>query len=139
MQSILTDGITGTAISSKTDIFCGIGTLVNNDLKTLFLNVFEHCIEAAGKKQTDVLIFIDHFEPSAPFIEIEIVNRGFFVLPEEIQNAFIPFYSSKPYGTGFGLSIARLAARKNLGDIYLENMPDRGMVYLSSPPLLRLD
>jgi signal transduction histidine kinase len=107
-----------------------------NDLKILFANVFGHCIETAGKKQTDILISIDHFEPSAPFVEIEIVNRGFYALPEEIQNAFVPFYSSRPEGTGFGLSIARLAARKNLGDIYLENLQDKGMVYFLKLPAL---
>ncbi|NLD38767.1 MAG: hypothetical protein GX654_18045 [Desulfatiglans sp.] len=107
-----------------------------NDLKILFVNVFQHCIETAGEKQTDILISLDHYDPSSPFIEIEITNRGFFALPENIQNAFVPFYSSRPDGTGFGLSIARLAARKNLGDIYLENLPDKGMIYSLKLPAL---
>jgi len=34
--------------------------------------------------------------------------------------------SSMPYGTGFGLPIAQLAAKKNRGELYLERVPDRG-------------
>lgn len=110
-----------------------------NDLKILFINVFQHCIEIAGEKQTDILISLDHYERAAPFVEIEITNRGFFALPDVIQNAFVPFYSSRPDGTGFDLSIARLAARKNLGDIYLENLPDKGIIYFIKLPALVKD
>jgi signal transduction histidine kinase len=107
-----------------------------NDLEMLFINIFQNCVETAGEKRADIQVLATHDNSSAPFIEIEIVNRGFYAGPEEIQNAFVPFYSSKPDGTGFGLSIARLAARKNLGDIYLESLPQQGVRYLVKLPAL---
>lgn len=54
---------------------------------------------------------------------------------QEIQNAFVPFYSSRPDKTGFGLSIARLAARKSLGEIYMESLPETGTKYVVKLPL----
>ncbi len=39
---------------------------------------------------------------------------------------FIPFYSSKAYGSGFGLPIAQLAARRSFGDVSLEPIPTKG-------------
>jgi len=54
-----------------------------------------------------------------------------------MENLFVPFYSSKPLGTGFGLPIAELAARKNLGDLSLEPVPEQGtrcVVKLPIPP-----
>jgi signal transduction histidine kinase len=60
------------------------------------------------------------------FVGIEIFNNGRPMSAEEIDNLFVPFYSSKPYGTGFGLPIAQLAARRSLGDLSLEPVPDQG-------------
>ena len=43
-----------------------------------------------------------------------------------MENIFVPFFSLKPFGTGLGLPIALLAARKNLGDLYLEPADGNG-------------
>ena len=61
-----------------------------------------------------------------PAISIEIFNNGKSPNTEEMENIFVPFYSSKPYGTGFGLPIAQLAAKKNMGELYLERVPYQG-------------
>ncbi|MCU0596883.1 MAG: ATP-binding protein, partial [Desulfobacterota bacterium] len=45
---------------------------------------------------------------------------------EDMDNLFVPFYSSKSHGTGFGLPIAQLAAKKNMGEIYIERVPGQG-------------
>lgn len=52
-----------------------------------------------------------------------------------MENIFAPFFSLKPYGTGFGLPIARLAARKNLGETSLEAVPGRGTRCLIQLPV----
>jgi len=43
--------------------------------------------------------------------------------------------SSMPYGTGFGLPIAQLAAKKNRGEPCLERVPDRGTKCLIQLPV----
>ena len=104
------------------------------DLELLFTNIFNHCLEITGDNRPDISISAAP-DFLSPFVEIEILNKGLFQKPEEIQNAFVPFYASNPDGTGFGLSIARLAARKSLGDIYLESLPEEGMRYLVKLPV----
>jgi signal transduction histidine kinase len=97
------------------------------DLETLFYYVIQNSLEALDP--TDPLIRISHSSPQpvGPFVSVEIFNRGTPMNADELEKAFIPFYSSKPQGTGFGLPIAQLAARKNLGDLRLEPVKDTGM------------
>ena len=75
-------------------------------------------------------------EKDLGFVEIEIFNNGKSPNQEDMENLFVPFYSSKPYGTGFGLPIAQLAAKKNMGELYLERLPHQGtrcVVQLPAP------
>ena len=64
--------------------------------------------------------FLERERKDLGFVEVEIFNNGKSPNLEDMDNLFVPFYSSKPYGTGFGLPIAQLAAKKNMGELYLE-------------------
>ncbi len=97
------------------------------DLAILFYYVIQNSIEAIDSQDPHMLISHTNPQPGGPFVGVEIFIRGTPMKADEIEKAFIPFYSSKPQGTGFGLPIAQLAARKNLGDIRLEPVPDLGM------------
>jgi hypothetical protein len=65
------------------------------------------------------------------------VSAGF--PPEEAEEdrrkIFPPFYSIKPKGTGFGLSIAQKAVRKNMGRIRIEPVENAGTRVVLSLPL----
>ncbi len=52
------------------------------------------------------------------FIRLIIDNPG-APASQNLDQLFQPFHSTKPYGTGMGLPIARLAARKNFGSVDL--------------------
>jgi len=96
------------------------------DLETMFYYLLQNSLEAANAQEPVVRISSRAKENDPGFVEIEIFNNGIAPNPEDMDNLFVPFYSSKPYGTGFGLSIAQLAARKNLGELYLEPVPGQG-------------
>lgn len=50
----------------------------------------------------------------------EVINLG------NISDIFAPFYSTETEGSGLGLSIAKLALRKNFGEIDFEPIPQEG-------------
>lgn len=96
-----------------------------NDLERMFFYLLENSAEAVSEQ--DPYIRISTQEGFLPnFVRIEIFNNGNPPKPEELDHLFTPFHSSKPTGTGFGLPIASLAARKNLGDLSLEVVPGEG-------------
>ena len=96
------------------------------DLEIMFYYLLQNSIEAANAQEPFIRISSKGKEKDLGFVEIEIFNNGKSPNLEDMDNLFVPFYSSKPYGTGFGLPIAHLAAKKNMGELYLERVPDQG-------------
>jgi signal transduction histidine kinase len=60
-------------------------------------------------------------------MRVEIVNTGAPLETQEMERLFAPFYSTKVTGTGFGLAIAQVLARKHYGKIDLEPVSEGGM------------
>ncbi len=105
------------------------------DLETMFHYLLRNSIEAADMEEPLIRISSRGKEKDFGFVEIEIFNNGKAPNQEDMDNLFVPFFSSKPHGTGFGLPIAHLAAKKNLGELYLERVPDQGTKCVIQLPL----
>jgi signal transduction histidine kinase len=65
-------------------------------------------------------------------VEIEIFNTGTPPREEDVERFFSPFYSTKAWGSGFGLPTAKVAVRKNFGKLSIAPVPDRGTRVLLS-------
>lgn len=105
-----------------------------DDVFVLFLQLIRNALEAADPSSPSVRISSARWEQEPSFVEIIIFNTGPTPSTDEIAAFFLPFSSTKPYGTGFGLSIAHLAARKNLGDVRLEPVAGEGVRTLVKLP-----
>ncbi len=96
-----------------------------NELVTMLQYLLENCLEALDPQ--DPLIRITSTgQPEQGFVLLEIFNTGQSAEQGEAGEMFVPFHSSKPLGTGFGLPIADLVARRNLGSLELTPGPDGG-------------
>jgi signal transduction histidine kinase len=107
------------------------------DLTTMFYYLLQNSLEAVDAEKDVIGIGSMSHSAGSRFLEIEISNRGRIPKDNEIPNLFVPFYSSKPLGTGLGLPIARLAARKSQGDVLLDSKPAEGVrctIRLPLPP-----
>jgi signal transduction histidine kinase len=107
------------------------------EFEIMFYNVLENCLEALDPENPYIRVSSKLKAPDSSFIHIEIFNTGVPVNEKDMENLFIPFFSSKPDGTGFGLPIARLVAKKHLGDLYLEPIPNHGTGCVIMLPILR--
>jgi len=95
-------------------------------LGRMFYYLLQNSLEAADREKPHIRISASLWKADPRFVEVEIFNNGTPPSREDLANLFVPFFSSKPYGTGFGLPIAQLAAKKSLGELHLEPVPDRG-------------
>jgi len=94
-------------------------------LINLIKNAFEAC--AANKANPEVLMQcqqnIDHNHPkSQPQTIINIIDSGQGIANND--NLFVPFYSTKPQGSGIGLIISREYIRNQDGELTLKNRQD---------------
>jgi signal transduction histidine kinase len=95
-------------------------------LRPLFLQTLRNCLEALDKAKPRLRIASRPSTATPGFLQIEIENSGPSPDPDMIAVLFEPFYSTRPLGTGFGLPIARLAAKKCMGSVTLTATPQGG-------------
>jgi signal transduction histidine kinase len=60
-------------------------------------------------------------------IRLQVLDRGSGMSEQVLNNALLPFYSTKRSGTGLGLSLCREIAEAHGGRISLANRPDGGL------------
>ncbi len=97
------------------------------DLRHLFYHLVENAVEAAGASDSPyVRISSALSESPANAVKVEIFNNGSVINLDNIQKILSPFYSTKSESSGLGLSIAKLAIRKNYGDMVFEPVPQTG-------------
>jgi signal transduction histidine kinase len=61
-----------------------------------------------------------------PFVLIAIRDNGCGITPENLQQIFNPFFTTKNFGTGLGLSIVYQIVQENNGIIYYESKVGEG-------------
>lgn len=64
-----------------------------------------------------------HWRKDSQFIEIEILDQGTGI--KNMDNLFVPFYTTKQQGTGIGLSLSRQILVNHGGDLIIKNRSER--------------
>lgn len=91
-----------------------------DQLEQLLINLLANAVEAAqsaGNEPVEV-----RWTRSATSVVITIEDRGPGIANAE--NLFVPFYTTKPTGSGIGLALAQQIARMHGGEIQLANRED---------------
>lgn len=105
-------------------------------LKIIIFHVLQNAFEASKEADSPRVKISSRVSGSKPeFLEIKVVNNG--PVPDEktLSQIFTPFFSTKAMGTGFGLPIVKLTARKNQGNFRFEIVEDAGIVSIITLPL----
>jgi len=97
------------------------------DLRHLFYHILENSIEASHAAESPYVRITSVPQEAPPHtVRVEVFNNGEVINLANISDIFAPFYSTKPKGSGLGLSIVKLALRKNFGEIDFEPLPQEG-------------
>ena len=105
-------------------------------LQQVLLNLLNNAIYALkGRPQAEIRLQITQ---SGHDITIAVADNGCGFQPEEMEKAFMPFFTTKPVGLGTGLGLSTVyGIIKGLGgDITLTSEPNAGALFLIRLPLL---
>ena len=91
-----------------------------DQLEQLLINLLRNAVDAALENKGNVKI---GWHRSAPHLEIFIEDEGPGL--SNTANLFVPFFTTKPNGSGIGLALCRQIAEAHGGSVALENRKDR--------------
>ena len=97
-------------------------------LEKVMINLVKNAIEAVNevddKKIELIAIRYEHDR-----IRIEVKDNGIGIPTGNIEDVFVPFYTTKENGSGIGLSLSRQIIRMNGGTIRVSSIPDKETVF----------
>jgi two-component system, NtrC family, nitrogen regulation sensor histidine kinase NtrY len=94
----------------------------------VLINLVKNAVEAMSNYKDDKLISVT-CEKVGRYVCLHIADTGPGVDPENLEQIFIPFFSTKKTGTGIGLSISQQIMQKQKGDIAVRSTPGHGTVF----------
>jgi len=103
-------------------------------LKQVLINMLKNAIEAmVNEKVARIEISVKRILHQ---VSIEIYNSGPVIPPEVLEKIFVPFYTTKPEGSGIGLSLSRQIISKHNGQISVESEEGKGTSFKVLLPVL---
>ena len=91
-----------------------------DQLEQMFINLLTNAVDASLANGAQPVRATWRVEESGVIVAIE--DRGLGIA--NADNLFVPFYTTKPSGSGVGLALAQQIARSHGGEIRLENRED---------------
>ncbi|MFN3660038.1 MAG: two-component system sensor histidine kinase NtrB [Brevinematales bacterium] len=104
-------------------------------LKQAILNLVKNAIEAMEKSSLKVLKVRTWYDTIRDATAIEIADTGCGIVPDQLQKIFEPYYTTKDYGTGLGLTITYKIVKEHDGDIQIQSKPGEGTSFTIYLPI----
>jgi two-component system, NtrC family, nitrogen regulation sensor histidine kinase NtrY len=93
-------------------------------VEQVLINLVKNGLEALPNENGKIQITISSNLKNG--IRISIADNGAGVDPETMSKIFIPFFTTKPKGTGIGLSLSRQIMKLHGGSIQIQSTPGKG-------------
>jgi len=106
-----------------------------NYLKQLLLNLILNGVQAMPKGGKLTL----EAHRNRDQLQLTVQDRGTGIEPETLKKIFEPYFTTKPNGSGLGLSIARRIAEEHGGTLAVESKLEQGSRFQVLLPLKRIE
>jgi two-component system, NtrC family, nitrogen regulation sensor histidine kinase NtrY len=91
-----------------------------SQLQQVMINLLKNAAESGSPQEHITVAVRDEVES---FV-LEVADRGSGLAADVLRDALLPFYSTKPTGTGLGLTLCREIVEAHGGRLSLANRPD---------------
>jgi signal transduction histidine kinase len=91
-----------------------------DQLEQLLINIVKNAADASLETRGSVRV---HWYVRGDELEIRVEDEGHGL--SNTANLFVPFFTTKPGGSGIGLALSRQIAEGHNGSLTLQNRPDR--------------
>src|SRR5438552_2708335 len=106
-------------------------------LRQVFTNVMKNALEAIDPRRPGGRVTVNLFV-EGDRATVEVADNGVGIAPEDREKIFLPFFTTKPSGTGLGMSIVKKIVDLHGGDIVIDSASGRGTRVRISLPAVGL-
>jgi signal transduction histidine kinase len=93
-----------------------------SQLEQVMINLLKNAAES-GSPPGEITVAV---RSAAPGVRLEVGDRGSGLAESTLRDALLPFYSTKPAGTGLGLTLCREIVEAHGGRLSLANRDGGG-------------
>ena len=93
-------------------------------LRQVFANVMKNALEAT-ERRTDGRVTVALYRRGATAV-VEVTDNGVGMASEHRDKVFLPFFTTKPTGTGLGMAIVKKIMDLHGGEIEVDSVPGEG-------------
>lgn len=97
-------------------------------LEQVIINLLKNAIHAL-EGRPEPKIIMRGFLNKRGRVTFQVTDNGEGILPEVLDKIFIPFFTTKPKGSGIGLSLSRQIMRLHGGSITAFSQPEQGTTF----------
>ena len=112
-----------------------------NLLRQALLNLLRNAAEAVsqfrheGAQAGHVILRGERAETGGrPALRLVVSDDGPGIPPADLEKLFLPFYTTKPDGTGLGLAVVQKIALQHGGSAEVRNLPEGGAAFMITLP-----
>lgn len=98
----------------------------------VLINLMKNAIEAMANFREGKTISLTVEREGASYVSVHLADSGCGIEGDDLEQIFVPFYSTKKSGSGIGLSISQQIMQKQKGNITVRSSPGRGSVFTLS-------
>jgi nitrogen fixation/metabolism regulation signal transduction histidine kinase len=95
-------------------------------IEQVIINLVKNALQASSKGGK---VTINALQSPTGRVIIEVSDNGTGIAPEALDKIFIPFFTTKPDGSGIGLSFARQVLRKHNATLNVVSEPSVGTTF----------
>lgn len=100
-------------------------------MKQAILNLLLNAIDASTEGDSITITT----EAAGAWMKLSVQDSGRGIPPEEIENIFKPFYTTKTRGSGLGLAIVDRIVKEHKGEIAVESVVNKGTRFTLTLPV----
>ncbi len=100
-------------------------------IEQVLINLVKNSIHAVENKENPK-ITMKAYKNKRGRVTIHVIDNGQGILPDVLDKIFIPFFTTKPKGSGIGLSLSREILRLHGGSIYAHSSPEKETTFTLS-------
>lgn len=100
-----------------------LGRFDREQIQQALINLLKNAVEAGGPPE-EIVVAVERAGSGG--IRLSVSDRGAGLSDDVLRKALLPFYTSKPGGTGLGLPLAREIAEAHGGQLRLERRQGGG-------------